>query len=169
MIARLLVARQRAGLQWSQIDWEKKAVKIEGRLTKTGQPIYVPLNETAMGVLERRRKCAVRNLTHVFHFRGEPVLHVTTRAWTKAVRRSGLPEGVTLHTMRHCANSWLPQRGVPREIRARLGGWSLGKEAIDGYTHLFIDDLRPYVAMIDRALGMTVSARPPDYQAAAAA
>ena len=58
------------GLQWSQIDWEKKAVKIEGRLTKTGQPIYVPLNETAMGVLERRRKCAVRNLTYVFHFRG---------------------------------------------------------------------------------------------------
>lgn len=67
--------------------------------------------------------------------------------------------------MRHCANSWLAQRGVPREIRARLGDWSLGKEAIDGYTHLFIEHLRPYVAMIDQALGVKVSARPTDLQA----
>lgn len=146
------------GLQWSQVHWDTKAVSIAGTLTKSGYPIYVPLNDTAMGVLERRRKMAVRNLTNVFHFRGHPIDSVTTKAWKAAVTRSGLPEGVTLHTMRHCANSWLAERGVPREIRARLGGWSVGKEAIDGYTHLHIEPLRQYAAMLDPLLA-TVSAQ----------
>jgi integrase len=155
------------GLQWSQVDWEKRAVKIAGQFTKTGQPIYVPLNHTAMGVLERRKKArdslVVRSINdpvraHVFHYRGKPIEGVTTKAWKAAVRRAGLPEGVTLHTMRHCANSWLAERGVPREIRARLGGWSVGTDAIDGYTHLHIEPLRQYVAMLDPLLA-TVSAQ----------
>ena len=54
--------------------------------------------------------------------------------------------------MRHCANSWLAQRGVPQEVRARLGGWSLGGKAIDGYTHLFIDHLRPFATLLDEIL-----------------
>jgi integrase len=146
------------GLRWDQVDWEKRAVKIAGQFTKTGQPICVPLNQTAMGVLERRKKAAVRNISHVFHYRGKPIEGVTTKAWRAAVKRSGLPEGVTLHTMRHCANSWLAERGVPREIRARLGGWAVGRDAIDGYTHLHIEPLRQYVAMLDPLL-VTVSAQ----------
>ena len=82
--------------------------------------------------------------------------HVTTAAWHKARQRAGIEENVTLHTMRHCSNSWLAQRNVPREIRARLGGWSLGKDAIDGYTHLYIEHLRPFAAMLDEILGIHV-------------
>jgi hypothetical protein len=60
---------------------------------------------------------------------------------------------LTLHTTRHCGNSLLAQRGVPAEIRARLGGWSVrGSKIQDGYTHLFIDHLRPYVTMLDEAV-----------------
>ena len=54
-----------------------------------------------------------------------------------------MPE-VSFHTMRHCGQSWLAQAGVSAELRARLGGWSVrGLGAMDGYTHLFIEDLRP--------------------------
>jgi hypothetical protein len=54
-----------------------------------------------------------------------------------------MPE-VSFHTIRHCGQSWLAQAGVSAELRARLGGWSVrGLGAMDGYTHLFIEDLRP--------------------------
>ena len=139
------------GLLWSMVSFDMEAVKVAGALTKTGQPIYVPLNKTAMAVLRERKKSVGRHAQLVFHFRGEPISHVTTAAWHKAAARAGL-EGVTLHTMRHCANSWLAQRGVPQEVRARLGGWSLGGKAIDGYTHLFIDHLRPFATLLDEIL-----------------
>jgi hypothetical protein len=51
---------------------------------------------------------------------------------------------VSFHTMRHCGQSWLAQLGVSPELRARLGGWSVrGLGAMDNYTHLYIEDLRP--------------------------
>jgi uncharacterized protein YbjQ (UPF0145 family) len=35
----------------------------------------------------------------------------------------------------------------------QLGGWSVrGNKIQDGYTHLYIDHLRPYVAMLDEAV-----------------
>lgn len=140
------------GLTWAMVSFDMEAVKVPGVLTKTGQPIYTPLNQTAMQVLRERRASPGKDARLVFHYKGEPVHDVTTAAWHKARVRAGIQENVTLHTMRHCANSWLAQRGVPKEIRAQLGGWSLGKQAIDGYTHLFIDHLRPFVAMLDAIL-----------------
>lgn len=138
------------GLEWSMIDWEKAAVRIAGKQTKTGKPIYVPLNATAMAVLKRRREAADRHPVYVFHYRGSKIFHVVTKAWRNGRKEAGFTENITLHTMRHCGNSWLAQRGVPAEIRARLGGWSVrGAKIMDGYTHLYIDNLRPYVAMLD--------------------
>jgi len=139
------------GLTWPMVNFEMQAVKVAGQLTKNGQPIYVPLNPTALEVLRQRQKAPGRHKDLVFHYRGEPIFHVTTAAWHKAAGRAGI-EGTTLHTLRHCANSWLAQKGVPREIRARLGGWSLGGDAIDGYTHLFIDHLRPFTTLLHEIL-----------------
>jgi integrase len=138
------------GLEWSMIDWDRKAVRIAGQKTKTGKPIYVPLNATAMGILKRRREAVDRHPVYVFHYRGQKIFHVVTKAWRKHRTAAGLTENITLHTMRHCGNSWLAQRGVSAEVRARLGGWSVrGAKIMDGYTHLYIDNLRPYVAMLD--------------------
>jgi integrase len=138
------------GLEWSMVDWDKKAVRIAGQKTQTGKPIYVPLNATAMGILKRRREAPDRHPVYVFHYRGSRIFHVVTKSWRKHRKEAGLAENITLHTMRHCGNSWLAQRGAPAEIRARLGGWSLrGAKIMDGYTHLYIENLRPYVAMLD--------------------
>jgi integrase len=138
------------GLEWSMIDWGNKAVRIAGRKTKTGKAIYVPLNATAMAILKSRRGAADSHPAYVFHYRGNKIFHVVTKSWRKHRKEAGLTENITLHTMRHCGNSWLAQRGVPAEIRARLGGWSVrGNKIQDGYTHLYIEHLRPYVAMLD--------------------
>lgn len=131
------------GLKWSMIDWEKRAVEIEGRLTKTGKKLYVPLNSVALEILKRRYAAEDRHPEWVFHYRGERITQVLTKTWRAAREAVNMPE-VSFHTMRHCGQSWLAQSGVSAEMRARLGGWSVrGLGAMDSYTHLFIEDLRP--------------------------
>lgn len=130
------------GLKWSMIDWEKRAVQIAGRFTKTGKPIYVPLNSVALGILKRRHAAKDRHPEYVFHYRGNKIFQVLTKTWRDARDAVDMPT-VTFHTMRHCGNSWLAQLGVSAEMRARLGGWSVrGLGAMDNYTHLYIEDLR---------------------------
>jgi integrase len=66
-------------LAWSMIDWEKRAVQIAGRLTKTGKPIYVPLYPVAMAILKRRYEAvdrdgkSTRHPVHVFTWRGKKI------------------------------------------------------------------------------------------------
>lgn len=131
------------GLQWSMIDWERKAVEIAGRFTKTGKKIYVPLNSVSMDILKRRRAAKDAHPEYVFHYRGQKITQVVTKTWRLARNAANMPT-VSLHTMRHCGQSWLAQQGVSAEMRARLGGWSVrGLGAMDNYTHLYIEDLRP--------------------------
>jgi integrase len=42
-----------AGLTWDRIDMARQCCYVPGRLSKTGKPIAVPLNEDAMAVLRR--------------------------------------------------------------------------------------------------------------------
>jgi len=131
------------GLKWTMIDWERKAVEIAGRLTKTGKKIYVPLNSVSIEILKRRHAAQDRHPEYAFHYRGEKITQVVTKSWRAARNTANMPT-VSLHTMRHCGQSWLAQQGVSAEMRARLGGWSVrGLGAMDNYTHLYIEDLRP--------------------------
>ena len=103
----------------------------------------MPLNSVAMEILKRRYAAKDRHPEWVFHYRGERITQVLTKSWRAARESVNMPE-VSFHTIRHCGQSWLAQAGVSAELRARLGGWSVrGLGAMDGYTHLFIEDLRP--------------------------
>ena len=42
-----------AGLEWDRIDMERRCCFVPGYLTKSGEPIPVPLNDDAHAVLER--------------------------------------------------------------------------------------------------------------------
>jgi hypothetical protein len=68
---------------------------------------------------------------------------VVTKAFRQARAKVGM-EDVCFHTMRHCGQTWLAEEGVTPEMRARLGGWTVrGMGAMDDYTHLNIEPLRP--------------------------
>src|SRR5258708_38942852 len=136
-------------LEWSMIDWEKRAVQIAGRFTKTGKPIYVPLNSVARAILKQRYEAvdkegkSTRHPTYVFTWRGEKITQVVTKAFRQARAKVGMQD-VCFHTMRHCGQTWLAEEGVTPEMRARLGGWTVrGMGAMDDYTHLNIEPLRP--------------------------
>jgi integrase len=136
-------------LAWRMIDWDKRAVQIAGRLTKTGKPIYVPLNSVAMAILKRRYEAvdkegkSSRHPIYVFTWRGKKITHVVTKAFRQSRAKVGMGD-VCFHTMRHCGQTWLAEEGVTPEMRARLGGWTVrGMGAMDDYTHLNIEPLRP--------------------------
>jgi hypothetical protein len=153
------------GLKWSMIDWEKRAVQIAGRFTKTGKLIYVPLNSVAMGILKRRFSAEDRHPEWVFHYRGQRITQVLTKSWRAARTAVDMPT-VAFHTMRHCGQSWLAQLGVSAEMRARLGGWSVrGLGAMDSYTHLYIEDLRPIAEKLAEQWKAAVSVRAAKKQA----
>jgi len=165
-------------LTWAQVDLKARRLTFKGTENKLGNTI--PLNATAMGVLEEIRRSDQVHLVRVFTWLkprkvGE-VLTATVeplqsygKAWWKAQERAGLGryvEGdvpgterwdgdVCWHTFRHTFASWLGQAGVPDGVIDRLGGWAGGARrgtTRERYTHLNVDHLRPYAAVIDRVL-----------------
>src|SRR5687767_11305908 len=62
-------------------------------------------------------------------------------------------DGMTFHGLRHTFASWLGERGVPEGVIDRLGGWKVNKKKTrERYTHLNVETLRPYSAVIDHVL-----------------
>lgn len=144
-------------LEWPQIDMAGRYMSFEGTANKLGNTI--PLNDTAMAVLQEIRSGKVLHPVRVFTQPDGTPISKCYEAWYTALKRVGLestrtnPEhGVCWHTFRHTWNSWLAQRGVSKEIRQRLGGWATGGDSADRYTHLDVDSLRPHAAVIDTIL-----------------
>lgn len=147
-------------LRWDMIDMKTRSVSIDSSETKKLIKIHVPLCDTAMAILwaqwnaRDRKGRSLRHPTWVFPYRntGEPVKQVVTRCFREARELVKLPEDCVFHSSRHTGNTWLKRAKVPKEIRKQLGGWSVGSEAIDGYGHLDVEDLREYAAKFDEAI-----------------
>jgi integrase len=129
------------GLEWSRIDLERACCYVPGYLTKSGEPIPVPLNADALAVLERWKG---KHEQWVFVYRGRRITQITTKMWRRECKAVGLP-GVTFHTMRHTWASWQTQAGTPPRILQELGGWA-SLEMPQLYSHLNPGHLAQYAA-----------------------
>lgn len=144
------------GLEWTQINMSERYMGFKGTKNKLGNTI--PLNDTAMSVLQEIRADKIVHPVRVFIRNGTPILKCH-KAWYAALKEAGIEStriapqtGVCWHTFRHTWNSWLAQRGVSKEIRQRLGGWATRGDNADRYTHLDLESLRPYAAVVDTIL-----------------
>ena len=144
------------GMEWSRIDLQRAVAYVPGYLTKSGEPIPVPLNADALAVLERWKG---KHEQWVFVYRGRRITQVTTRMWRRECKAVGLT-GVTFHTMRHTWASWQTQAGTPPRILQELGGWA-SLQMPQLYSHLDPGHLAQYA---DRTLlpGVTESVTPAD-------
>lgn len=152
------------GLCWNQIDMRSKTLSYAGNTIKRGN--VIPLNRTAMSVLESIQAGSLRHLQRVFCYEGVP-LNFYGKAWYKALNRVGLGkwaqwkdgdgkphakwEGFTWHGLRHTFSSWLGQSGVNEMVIDQLGGWA-EKDTRSIYTHLHTASLRPHCEVIDTQL-----------------
>ena len=137
------------GMEWSWVHGETLLIPAER--TKTRQPYGIPLNRTALGVIERRRQAPVRHVKYVLTNKGKPwkPYSIDRQLWG-AIKRSGIAE-ITFHGFRHTFASWLAQRGVSEAVRARLGCWSTRSQA-DHYSHFDVESLRSYAEIFDTIL-----------------
>lgn len=96
-------------LEWPHVDLARRIAWVHADQAKGGKPIGVPLNNDALAVLRRRRG---KHARWVFDWRGEPVLHTTTKAWYSSCETAGITD-FTFHDLRHTWASWHVQNGTP--------------------------------------------------------
>jgi len=127
------------GLEWSQVDLERRVAWIHHDQIKNKKALAIPLNAEAVLVLRRQ---AGMHPERVFTFRGRPVKEVNTKAWRLALERAGIKE-FRWHDLRHTWASWHVQSGTPLQVLQELGGWSCF-EMVLRYAHLSAGHLADY-------------------------
>jgi integrase len=134
-------ARQAAvkKLKWTAVNLERGMAWIVPEDSKNGEPVPMPLNETAKEVL---RRCQGKHRDYVFTYEGNPIANVNTQAWVKALKRAGL-EGYRWHDFRHTWASHHAMNGTPLQALQAMGGWSDPK-MVKRYAHLSPESLQQY-------------------------
>ena len=128
------------GLQWLQVDLEKRRLWIPALQAKAKKGIYVPLNENAVVVIRRQR---FQHPTHVFTYKGELVKRPNQRAFRNAVKRAGIDD-FHWHDLRHTWAARHVQNGTPLPVLQKLGGWA-SIDMVLRYAHVTDEHLAGYV------------------------
>jgi integrase len=115
--------------------------------TRKRQP-PAPLPPRLLAHLRRWHRIAPE-ATHFVTYNGQPVASVKT-AFKKAVKLAGLETGISPHTLRHTAATWLMQRGADPWQAAGYLGMSL-EVLLNTYGHHHPDYLSDAVEKIARS------------------
>lgn len=110
------------GLRWSQVDLVNGRIDFNepGRPRTNKRRPIIPIPRGLRFFLARRQAAAKANCPWVINYEGERVGNIK-RSLREACLRAELP-GVTAHTFRHTAGTWLAQAGVSLyEIAGWLG------------------------------------------------
>jgi integrase len=127
------------GLQWTQVDLARRIAWVHPDQAKARKAIAVPLNGEAVLLI---RKWLGKHSTHVFSFKGKPLVQVSTKAWYAALKKVGI-ENFRWHDLRHTWASWHVQQGTPLHALQELGGWE-SAEMVRRYAHYAAEHLAPY-------------------------
>lgn len=142
-------------LEWSQVNLELRHAWIHAGQSKNRRPIAVPLNDTAIQVLQRQ---AGKHETRVFTYLGRPLKAANTKAWSNALKRAGITD-FRWHDLRHTWATWQRQAGTPTHELQRLGGWRTGA-MVERYAHLAPEDLAIAAKRLDARFDSYILATP---------
>jgi len=141
-------------LRWSQVNLSERVAWIWARKAKARKMIGVPLNDTAIEVLQgelgRHPEC-------VFTFakigkegkvlgRRPIARKASNSSWYKALKRAGL-EGLRWHDLRRAWATWHARAGTPMLAIQAMGGWATSS-MVQRYTHLAGQNLHAEAAAI---------------------
>jgi integrase len=142
-------------LEWRQVDWEGRTVRLDPGTTKSGEgrtfPFTVALEAllTSQKAEHDRLKKANRIIARVFHRNGKAIKHVRT-AWETACTNAGVP-GRLLHDMRRSAVRNLERQGVSRSAAMAMVGHKT-ESIYRRYAIVDASALRDAAAKIDNAV-----------------
>jgi integrase len=135
-------------MEWSHVDLVRRTLLIVEQ--KNGEQDTLPLNATAIEVLERQARLRSIRTAHVFFNQAGKMWDARNllRAFYAARRKAGIV-GVRFHDLRHTFASRLVQAGVDLYTVQRLGRWKTIK-MVQHYGHHYPESLRGGVEVLDR-------------------
>lgn len=113
-------------LEWRNVDWAGRCVRLDPGTTKNGEGRSFPLTADIEQVLREqlaiheKLKKAGKVVPFVFHRDGERILTFRT-AWKNACKAAGCP-GKLIHDMRRSAVRTFERAGVPRSVAMSIVG-----------------------------------------------
>lgn len=135
------------GLRWSEIDLERRWIKLPAARSKTGVREPIRLAEAAVEILARQK----RETEFVFpahsatgHMVGLP------RAWERVRARAGLTD-VRLHDLRHNVASVAVSQGASLYLTGKMLGHR-NAATTQGYAHVADDPLQRVVDMVAKEI-----------------
>ena len=125
------------------------------RETKNGKPKTIPLNKTALGILETKAKVVSIRSKIVFHSMSGTKIdkHNLRRAFVIAMEKAGI-EDFTFHGLRHTFATRLAQSGVDLYKISKLLGHKDIKTT-QRYSHHCPESLRDGVEMLEVDYNLT--------------
>jgi integrase len=127
------------GLEWSQVDLQRRCAWVNPEQAKAKKAIAIPLNDEALSVIHSQ---IGKHTVFVFTYLGEPVTRANNHAWRKALARARI-DNFRWHDLRHTWASWHIQNGTPVHVLQELGGWA-DQKMVMRYAHLSSDHLHEY-------------------------
>lgn len=136
-------------IQWSHVDLIRKTILIQH--TKNGKPKTLPLNRSAISVLEK--KLEVRSIKIDNVFIGSNGLKISSchliRAFNKALQNSGIAY-CSFHSLRHTFATRLAQNGVDLYKISKLMGHK-NVRVTQRYAHHYPESLRDGVDVLSKS------------------
>ena len=136
-----------ANLQWGDVDLERRLIRVVNRgtfHTKSRRERDIPMHDALYDVLVQLPRTGIA----LWPYKADWL----TRLFKRAVRRGGLSESITFHSLRHTFASYLVSSGEPiRQVQQLLGHSDVRVTEI--YAHLELGSLRKSVSALDFGLG----------------
>lgn len=124
-------------LEWRNIDWAGRSVRLDAHTTKNGEARSFPFTTDIEMILkgqlvEHERLTAIGTICpFVFQRNGERIVTFRT-AWKKACKAACCP-GKLIHDMRRSAVRTFERAGVPRSVAMSIVGHKTDAARLDTY------------------------------------
>ena len=144
-------------LRWTDVDWEKKQVRVYGRKTKTYRTI--PVKDAFLERLREMR--AISRTDFLIEFRGKPVRRIQ-KAFRMACRRAGITFSVRLYDLRHMFATYMLSNGADLAAVSKLLGHSSVTMTANVYYQYLEGEKERAVALLPELppLGQSVAPQP---------
>ena len=123
-----------AKLEWRDVDFNGKAVRLRIENSKNKEARILPLTGRLLEIVEQRRSARRLDCPHVFHLKGRRIKEFR-KTWRAACVAAGvgrlekLPDGkrqkykgIIVHDLRRCAARNLSRAGVPEAVAMEITG-----------------------------------------------
>ncbi|PKN33229.1 MAG: site-specific integrase [Deltaproteobacteria bacterium HGW-Deltaproteobacteria-19] len=134
-------------LKWSQVDFQRRTVTLLEQKNRSVDTL--PLNATALGVLQERLRVRSDKTDHVFYSKNFTRIDCCNliRSFKIAIRNAKIQK-LRFHDLRHTFATRLVQNGVDLFAVQKLGRWK-STEMIKRYAHHNPESLRARIEVMD--------------------